>query len=1381
MPKFASNRGFLIPRIAIALLLLCTATFLAFFSFAANPAAGSLGPTTAAVTWVGTALGGQGDQSGEAGPETLCIEGRTCDSFTLTLTGTPADWAGKKARVAINWATSAHDYDMYIHKGAVSGAIVASSAQGGTSTEIADIDPNRTGVGTGAFVVHVVYYNVPPVPQPIDQYSGSATPVGVDVVNPVVAGPTPAGTARMFAQLAPPGFGESYGEPSIGSDWRTEKAFSNSLATIPNGGACLMYGGLETEMLRVTWNDCASPATGVWEKKPLVLAATPRALGDPILFTDNVTGRSFVAQEEAAAGATTDVTDDDGDTFMPSQGAGGFSGFDHETIASGPYHAPTPPTATYPATGTKRAVYYAAQNVSDARTSRSDDGGITFLPSIPMYTTADCGGLHGHLKVTPDTPATRANGQVGTVYVPNNACGGTPGNDPLGHSDGQQAAIVSEDNGITWAIRPVPGSDTKSDRDPSIGIATDGTVYMGMQSKDGHARISVTHDQGRTWSAPYDVGAQLGIQNSVFPAVVAGDPNRAAFAFYGTTTPGGNYSQADFPGVWYLYMAVTYDGGASWTTINVTPNDPIQRGGVCGSGTCRNLLDFFDATIDKEGRILIGYDDGCVGACVTGTTNSFTAKAGIARQIGGKRMFAAFDPVEPALPGAPAVTATSDENGVTLTWPTPDDGGSPITEYRIYRGTASGNETFLASTTTTKGTYVDNTAAPGTTYYYRVTAVNAIGEGPFCGEASPIVIPKADPCTLPGVTVLTDPPGDILVATGTTSYPGYDLRSLSLAEPYGLADKIVFTVKVQDLSTVPPSTRWPVQFRYPGDAANTGRWVDMRSDAAGAVTFKYGTFVITNGAYGSPTTVVGDADAGSTYNANGTITIVISRSKIGNPPPASLLQGFLMRVRIEPAGVTPDNMPDSLAPGGSYVVVGNEACRPNLPPVAQLTANPTSGPAPLTVTLDGSGSTDPDAGDTIASYTFSFSDGTPDVTQSSPTIQHTYQNDGTYQARLHVKDSRGVVNENAAYVMIDVGPNASPTPTPSASPTPTASPTATGSPTATPTPTDTPTATPTATVTPTPTTSPTATITPNPPTPTPTASPTATGSPTASPSPTTSPSPSATPSPSPTPSTLVNISSRLRVQTGDNALFAGFIVTGSDPKRIILRAIGPSLKSGDSAVPGRLDDPTLELFDENGGSIEFNDNWRDAPEHGEIEGSGFAPEDERESAISRILNPGAYTAIVRGAGNTTGIAVVEAYDRSPGGDGQLANISTRGFVETSDNVLIGGFIVGNEQGGTRVVVRAIGPSLKPAIQNTLDDPTVEVYNANGDSIATNDNWKDSPDRAEIEKDGLAPTKDPESAVILNVVPAGYTAIVRGKDNTTGVGVVDVYNVPGSTP
>lgn len=252
------------------------------------------------------------------------------------------------------------------------------------------------------------------------------------------------------------------------------------------------------------------------------------------------------------------------------------------------------------------------------------------------------------------------------------------------------------------------------------------------------------------------------------------------------------------------------------------------------------------------------------------------------------------------------------------------------------------------------------------------------------------------------------------------------------------------------------------------------------------------------------------------------------------------------------------------------------------------------------------------------------------------------------------------------------------------------------------------------------------------------------------------------------------------MQPGDNALFAGFIVTGSDPKRILLRAIGPSLTTGGSPVPGRLDDPNVELFDNNGVSLEKNDDWKDSPNRAEIQSSGFAPSDDRESVIARVVNPGIYTAIMRGKNDTSGIGVVEVYDRSQGGDGQLANISSRGFVDTGDNALFGGFIVGSQPGGTRIIARGIGPSLKPGIANALDDPTIELYDGNGSSLGANDNWKDSPDRAEIENSGIAPKNDAESAVVLAVQPAQYTAIVRGKSQATGVGVVEIYNVPRSS-
>ena len=262
------------------------------------------------------------------------------------------------------------------------------------------------------------------------------------------------------------------------------------------------------------------------------------------------------------------------------------------------------------------------------------------------------------------------------------------------------------------------------------------------------------------------------------------------------------------------------------------------------------------------------------------------------------------------------------------------------------------------------------------------------------------------------------------------------------------------------------------------------------------------------------------------------------------------------------------------------------------------------------------------------------------------------------------------------------------------------------------------------------------------------------------------------------PAQLLNISTRLRVQTGDNVLIGGFIVTGDAPKKVVLRAMGPSLASSGLLLSGRLEDPTLELLDSGGNRIAFNDNWADnASQRQEVENAKLQPGDDRESAIAQTLAPGAYTAIVRGANNTTGVGLVEVYDVDRTATSKLANISTRGFVETGDNVMIGGFIVGEHSSGLRVVARAIGPSLKPVLPQALDDPTLQLVDQNGNTIRANDNWKESTDRAEIESVALAPQQDAESALVAALTPAPYTAIVRGRGDTTGVGLVEVYQIP----
>jgi CSLREA domain-containing protein len=256
------------------------------------------------------------------------------------------------------------------------------------------------------------------------------------------------------------------------------------------------------------------------------------------------------------------------------------------------------------------------------------------------------------------------------------------------------------------------------------------------------------------------------------------------------------------------------------------------------------------------------------------------------------------------------------------------------------------------------------------------------------------------------------------------------------------------------------------------------------------------------------------------------------------------------------------------------------------------------------------------------------------------------------------------------------------------------------------------------------------------------------------------------------PVTMANISTRAFVQTGDNVMIGGFIVTGTGAKKVIIRAIGPSLSN--FGITNPLQNPTLELHD-GSGVIATNDNWGDATNHQDISNSGLAPSNILESAILTTLNPGAYTAIVRDVSNGTGIALVECYDLDRTVGSKLGNISGRSLVLTGDNIMIGGFIVTGPD-SDNVIIRAIGPSLSSfGIANAMSDPTLELHDGNGVTIATNDNWKDTQ-QAQIQATGLAPSQDAESAIVQTIAPGGYTAIVRGKNSTTGVALIEVYGL-----
>jgi hypothetical protein len=471
-----------------------------------------------------------------------------------------------------------------------------------------------------------------------DQYRGTAT-VETKSVGGVEPTPPPVSSAAAptYDNFAPPSnLGQRAGEPTIGLNWATGKA--------------MFIASLQT--LRVTFSEAVSGATtAVWENKSA--PNTSVTSFDPILFTDSKTNRTFVSQLLPSKVSLMSFTDNDGESWTPSQGAGINSGVDHQTIGGGPYaknadgslkggavSRPGVDGKFYP-----NAVYYASQDIGVAEIARSDDGGLTFGVAVPMYDLTQCGGLHGHIKVAPD----------GTVYVPNKSCGG------------KQGVAVSEDNGLTWSIRTIQGS-TSGRTDPSVGIGSDGTIYVGYANGDGTPRIAVSRDKGKTFENDQNVGFYQDIKNTVFPAVTAGDPDRAAFFFLGTDAGGSQGTGTDqtspyFNGVWYGFISTTYDGGKTWVTVNATPNDPIQRGVVCTNGTTcpdgtRNLLDFNDLEVDKQGRAVAAVADGCITAgCVQGIDkngdgqfntrfdNDGARRALIIRQSSGLGLFSAFDPV----------------------------------------------------------------------------------------------------------------------------------------------------------------------------------------------------------------------------------------------------------------------------------------------------------------------------------------------------------------------------------------------------------------------------------------------------------------------------------------------------------------------------------------------------------------------------------------------------------------------------------------------------------------------------------------------------------------------------------------------------------------
>ena len=277
------------------------------------------------------------------------------------------------------------------------------------------------------------------------------------------------------------------------------------------------------------------------------------------------------------------------------------------------------------------------------------------------------------------------------------------------------------------------------------------------------------------------------------------------------------------------------------------------------------------------------------------------------------------------------------------------------------------------------------------------------------------------------------------------------------------------------------------------------------------------------------------------------------------------------------------------------------------------------------------------------------------------------------------------------------------------------------------------------------------------------------------PTPTPTPAPTATPTPAPTPvveqgGQLANISTRMKVGVGEDVLIGGFMVSGSEPKKLILRAIGPSLAN--AGVGGAMEDPMLELYDGGGNPVRHNDDWQDSDQAGEISATGVAPSNSRESAMVVTLEPGSYTAVVRGWEQTEGVGLIEAYVLDSAA-AQLVNLSTRGRIGVGEEALIGGLIVTGTS-GKRVIIRALGPSIE-SVAGRLADPTLELRDGAGNLVGENNNWQDTQ-RDAIIGSGVPPSHALESALVATLAPGNYTAVVRGVDNGTGVGLVEVFDI-----
>src|ERR1700730_10095422 len=834
---------------------------------------------------------------------------------------------------------------------------------------------------------------IPLAPQDVSNYVGYENFTAPGVLTPVKT--TEAGQQVNSVEY----MGRNAGEPSVGSNWATGVAnFQSGLQTlfITFNDLCPANG------LSATWVNRAAPSSVVIDSDPI--GFTDRGFTDPLGFHSRVWAGELTLLSPNTVKIS--YSDDDGLTWIgPTQSGGPASAVDHESIGAGPYrNAPNevPPVIPTPATTYPNAVYYCSQDIAAAFCAKSDTGGLTYGGSIPLYNLTQCGGLHGHVKVTPSTPQTLANGSAGVAYVPNPSC------------TGAQAVVVTSDNGATWTVRKTPiatpgGSGVGSDA--AVGIDANGRVYFAGAAGGSTAIVATSDNRGQTWQNIFDVSSALGLNQIAFPAAVAGDAGRAAVAFYGSTGT-GNSNASTYNGVWHLYVSHTFDGGATWTTTDVTPNAPMQRSGLLrggGANLTTNLLDFFDMTIDNQGRVLVGYVDGCEGgnckqAVANAGGNAYTVTATIARQSSGRRLLAGFDPSGTTeAPGMPSVSWRRIGRTVHLAWSEADTGNSPITGFQIMRGIAPNTETLLTTVTGTQsgGTFDDLTATDTTkTYYYKVVAINAVGSScPNNEIAAPYI---CDACT--GLVMHKNDPTHPEANAGANTPASLLIDYVAMGEPASSPGNFIFKMKVNDLSTVPPNSRWrivvtsPAAESYPSVANDpvSGAplfaqqfYVGMTTGPSGPAIFEYGTLSDA----GAPAVFVisetkqGDGLPGSNFNPDGMITIIAPKIAFGfqtpsptAPPIGTLFGGVNGRTitgdnsdcATGVPGCTPNNrlersnafvdhtfakaQADNGYPAATYTVLGNDACEGGIVPlgaVSRKTHDSISPPFDIDLPLSG--------------------------------------------------------------------------------------------------------------------------------------------------------------------------------------------------------------------------------------------------------------------------------------------------------------------------------------------------------------------------------------------------------------------------------------------